>query len=138
MRILALDYGKKRTGVAVSDPQQIIAQALQTVETKDLFNFLADYLSQEQVEEIVLGHPKHSNNTDADIFEEIKKVGKKLDNKYPDIKISFWDERYTSKMAVGAMLEAGYKKKQRRKKENIDKMAAYIILRNYLDYKLNF
>ncbi len=137
MRILAIDYGKKRTGLAVTDPLKIIAHSLETVETSKLNDYIDNYLKKEDVEEIVIGHPKHSDNTDADIFAEIKNFQIKLEKKYPDLIYTFWDERYTSKMAVKSMVEAGFKKKDRRKKENIDKIAATIILQEYLQSKQN-
>jgi len=135
MRIIAIDYGKKRTGIAVTDPEQIIAHPLDTIDTKILEKFIENYLNQQEVEEIVFGYPKHSDNTDADIFAEIKKFADKIDKKYKNVSITFWDERYTSKRAVKSMIEAGFKKKQRRKKENIDKIAATIILQDYLETK---
>lgn len=135
MRILAIDYGKKRTGFAVTDPMQIISHPLETVETKKLSVFLEKYLSVEDVEEIVIGYPTKADGTDADIFAEIKNFVKKLKNKYPKIKLTYQDERYSSKRAVEALIGAGYKKKDRQKKENIDKMAALIILRDYLEIK---
>ncbi|MBN2891820.1 MAG: Holliday junction resolvase RuvX [Bacteroidales bacterium] len=135
MRILAIDYGKKRTGIAVTDPLQIIAHALETVETNVLMTYLEKYLTTEEVEEIVVGHPKHADNTDADIFPEIKNFVNKLKNKFPKIKYTFWDERFTSKMAAKVLIDAGYKKKDRQKKGNLDKIAATIILQEYLQSK---
>jgi len=134
-RILSIDYGKKRTGIAVTDPLQIIATALTTVETKTFFSFLDNYLKNEIVEEIVIGHPKHTNNKDADIMSEIRDFARRINNKYPKIKTVFYDERYTSKMAVSMMVEAGYKKKDRRKKENLDKISATILLQDYMQFK---
>jgi putative pre-16S rRNA nuclease len=135
MRILAIDYGKKRTGIAVTDPLQIISHPLETIETKNIFPFFEKYLSEEKVKEIVIGHPKHADDTDAVIFGEIKKFAEKLQKNHPDIKFAFQDERYSSKRAMESMIEGGYKKKDRRKKGNIDKMAALIILRDYLETK---
>jgi len=134
-RILSIDYGKKRTGIAVTDPLQIIATALTTVETSTFFGFLDNYLKNENVEEIVIGHPKHTNNKDADIMAEIRIFAQKINDKYPQIKTVFYDERYTSKMAASMMVEAGYKKKDRRKKENLDKISATILLQDYLQFK---
>ncbi len=131
-RILAIDYGRKRTGIAVTDPLQIIAQPLQTIDTHKFTTFLTEYLNTEEVETIVLGHPKHADNTDAEIFPEIKELADTIKEKFPGIKIIFWDERYTSKRAVQEMVAAGFKKKDRRKKGNIDKIAATIILQDYL------
>ncbi len=136
-RILSIDYGKKRTGIAVTDPLQIIATALTTVETKTFFSFLDNYLKNEAVEEIVIGHPKHTNNKDADIMAEIRGFALRINNKYPEIKTVFYDERYTSKMAASMMVEAGYKKKDRRKKENLDKISATILLQDYMQFKNN-
>jgi len=138
MRIIAIDYGKKRCGVAVTDPMKIIAHPLDTIDTKILNKFLDNYLNQEEVEEIVFGHPKHADDTDADIFPEIKTFAENLGKRFPKIIISFWDERYTSKRAVQSMVEAGFKKKQRREKGNIDKIAATIILQDYLETKQNY
>lgn len=131
---MAIDYGGKRTGIAVTDPLQIIAQPLTTVNTKNLFDFLKEYLEKEKVDEIVIGYPMHLDGTDADITEEIKEFAKKIVEKF-NIKIDFLDERYTSKRAVQTMVQGGFKKKDRRKKENIDKIAAAIILQDYLETK---
>ena len=131
---MAIDYGGKRTGIAVTDPLQIIAQPLTTVDTKNLFDFLKEYLEKEKVDEIVIGYPMHLDGTDADITEEIKEFAKKIVEKF-NIKIDFLDERYTSKRAVQTMVQGGFKKKDRRKKENIDKIAAAIILQDYLETK---
>ncbi len=131
-RILSIDYGKKRTGIAVTDPLKIIAHPLETVDTNILLKFLDNYFSQEEVEKVIIGHPKHLDNTDADIMPEIIKLSDKLKKKYQNIIFIFWDERYTSKRAVQTMVQAGIKKKDRRKKGNIDKIAASIILQDYL------
>ena len=133
-RIMAIDYGGKRTGIAVTDPLQIIAQPLTTIETKNLTDFLKNYLEKEQVDEIVIGYPMHLDGTDADIVGEIKDFAKKITEKF-NVKIEFFDERYTSKRAVQTMVQGGFKKKDRRKKENIDKIAAAIILQDYLETK---
>ncbi len=135
MRILSIDYGAKRTGLAVTDPNQIIASPLETVATKDLFEYLKKYLEQEEVCEIVIGHPKHADNTDADIFSAIKNFANRLKNNFPNIKYVFYDERYTSKMAAKEMVYAGFKKKDRQKKGNLDKIAAALILQEYLQSK---
>lgn len=134
---MAIDFGKKRTGIAVTDPEQIIASPLETVETKNLFDYLTDYLISEKVEEIVVGHPKHADNSDADIFPQIKNFTNRLKNKFPKIKYTFWDERYTSKMAAKEMFHAGFKKKDRQKKGNLDKIAATLILQEYMHSKQN-
>ncbi len=131
---MAIDYGGKRTGIAVTDPLQIIAQPLTTIETKNLTDFLKNYLEKEHVDEIVIGYPMHLDGTDADIVGEIKDFAKKITEKF-NVKIEFFDERYTSKRAVQTMVQGGFKKKDRRKKENIDKIAAAIILQDYLETK---
>jgi len=131
-RILSIDYGKKRTGIAVTDPLQIIAHPLETVDTKIIYKFLENYFSQEEVETVVIGHPKHLDNTDADIMPEIIKFKENLERKFPKIFFVFFDERYTSKRAVQTMVQAGIKKSDRRNKKNIDKIAASIILQDYL------
>jgi putative Holliday junction resolvase len=136
-RILAIDYGKKRSGIAVTDPMQIIAHPLDTIDTKILIKFLENYIPAEDVIEIVIGYPKHLDNTDADIVPEIKNLAKKIAKKFPKINIEFYDERYTSKRAMQSMIQAGIKKKDRRKKGNIDKIAATIILQDYLETKNN-
>lgn len=135
MRIIAVDYGKKRTGIAVTDTMQIIAHPLDTIDTKVLNKFFDNYLKQEEVEEIVFGHPKHADQTDADIFPEIKEFAENLGKRFTNIKISFWDESYTSMIASQEMVKAGFKKKDRQKKGNIDKIAATILLQDYLKYK---
>lgn len=136
MRILAVDYGKKRTGIAVTDPLQIISSPLTTVDTGTLKSFLTAYIQKEQVEEIVFGHPKHLDDTDADIMIDINKfIADFL--KSQQVKITLWDERFTSKLAVRAMIDGGYKKKDRQDKKNIDKIAAAIILQDYMEYKKN-
>jgi len=135
MRLLAIDFGLKRTGLAVTDPLQIIAHALDTVETKVLMEYLKKYLNSEKVEEIIVGHPKHADDTDADIMVNIRLFVEELAKNFPNMKITFWDERHTSKRASQAMVMAGIKKKDRQKKENIDKIAATILLQDYLEYK---
>jgi putative Holliday junction resolvase len=135
MRILAIDFGLKRTGLAVTDPLQIIAHALDTVETKVLMVYLIKYFASEKVEEIIIGHPKHADDTDADIMVNIRLFADELSKNFNDKKITFWDERYTSKRASQAMVMAGIKKKDRQKKENIDKIAATILLQDYLEFK---
>ena len=135
MRLLAVDYGKKRTGIAVTDPTQIIAHPLDTIDTNVLNKFFDNYLNQEDVEEIIFGHPMHADGTDADIFSEIQEFADKLSKRFSRIKIVFWDERYSSKRASESMVQAGFKKKDRQKKGNIDKIAATIILQDYLQSK---
>ena len=132
-RILALDYGTKRTGVAVTDELQIIASGLTTVNTQELMTFLSDYLEQEKVELILMGEPKQRDGSHSNVEEEIQKFLKRLRTKFPNMPIEREDERFTSKMAFQTMIDSGLKKKQRRNKELIDEIAATIILQDYLN-----
>jgi putative Holliday junction resolvase len=131
-RIICIDYGGKRTGLAVTDPLQIIATALTTIETKELIPFLKKYFLQEQVELILIGEPLNLDDTATHATPLVKEAIKKLQKEFPSIPIKTVDERYTSKMASKAMVEMGMKKKDRRQKENIDKIAATIMLQEYL------
>jgi putative Holliday junction resolvase len=132
-RLLAIDYGKKRTGIAVTDPMQIIASGLTTVATRDLTNFLLDYVGKEDVEVIVLGEPKQMDYTDSELGPWLRKYTLQLQELFPNIKIEREDERFTSKMAHASMLKSGLKKKQRKNKELVDEIAATIILQSYMD-----
>jgi putative holliday junction resolvase len=131
-RILAIDYGLKRTGIAVTDPLKIIASALTTIESPKLINFLKDYFKQEEVELIVMGEPKNWDETDTHATPLVRKIVEKLKKEFPKMPIKLVDERYTSKMATAAMIDMGLKKKQRRDKSLVDKIAATIILQEYL------
>jgi len=131
-RILSIDYGKKRTGIAVTDPLQIIATGLTTVETPKLFQFLRDYFKKEPVELILMGDPKNWDDTDTHATPLVKKAVERLKREFPAIPIKMWDERYTSKMASQAMIEMGLKKKQRQNKALVDEIAATIMLQEYL------
>lgn len=132
-RILALDYGLKRTGIAVTDPMQIIATALETIPTEKLFTFLENYISSEEVETIVVGFPKSLNDKDTHATAPVRTLMAALEKKFPSIDLVAEDERYTSKMAMDAMIAGGMKKKNRRKKENLDKISAVLILQSYLE-----
>ena len=134
-RILAIDYGRKRVGLAVTDPLKMIANGLTTVHSKDIFLFLADYISKEDVETIVVGYPVNLKNEGSQSLQFINPFIKKLINKYPEITIDTYDERFTSKMAKMAMIEGGMKKKDRQNKALTDKISAVIILQSYLEYK---
>jgi len=134
-RILSIDYGKKRIGIATTDPEQIIATSLDTVSNKEIYKFLLTYTKKEEVEEIVVGHPKHTNNKDADLMVDINIFIKKIKQLFPKISVALFDERFTSKRAVFAMVEAGYKKKTRQNKANIDKISATILLQDFMHYK---
>jgi putative Holliday junction resolvase len=132
-RILAIDYGGKRTGIAVTDPLQIIATGLTTIESKELIPFLKTYLQQEEVELIIIGLPKNWDETDTHGTPLVKAAIKKIQKEFPAVPLKTVDERYTSKMAKDAMLEMGMKKKDRRVKGNVDVIAATIILQEYLN-----
>ena len=134
-RILALDFGKKRTGVAVTDPLQIIASGLATVETKQLLVFLKDYISKEEVDIFVVGLPKQMNNQPSESEHRIQPFIKKLKNTFPNIPIKREDERFTSKLAFQSMIDSGMKKKQRQNKATIDEISATLILQSFLNRK---
>jgi len=131
-RIISIDYGAKRTGLAVTDPLQIIATGLTTVESKQLIPFLKDYFAKEEVELIIIGEPKNWDDTDTHATPLVEKIIKQLEKNFPKIPIKKVDERYTSKMAKDAMLEMGLKKMQRRNKKLVDEIAATILLQEYL------
>jgi putative Holliday junction resolvase len=131
-RILSIDYGLKRTGLAVTDPLQIIATGLTTVDSKQLIPFLKNYFSKEEVELIIIGEPKNWDDTDTHATPLVEKCIKNLQKIFPSIPIKKVDERYTSKMAKDAMLEMGLKKSQRRNKRLVDEIAATILLQEYL------
>ncbi len=132
-RILAIDYGKKRTGLAVTDPLKIIASPLETVRTHDLISYLTNYHQQEDIEQFVIGMPKDLMNKDTDSTASVRSFITLLQKKFPQHKIHQVDERFTSKMAKSAMLAGGMKKSDRRKKENVDKLSATIILQSFLE-----
>ena len=132
-RILAIDYGKKRTGIAVTDPLQIIASGLTTIASNDPISFLKKYLVAEAVELMVIGMPVNLDDTDTHATPLVKAVIKKLKLEFPNIPITEVDERFTSKMAKDAMLQMGLKKKQRRDKKIVDEIAAAIMLQEYLN-----
>ena len=131
-RILAIDYGLKRTGLAVTDPLQIIATGLTTVESPKLINFLKDYFKKETVELILIGDPKGLNDEDTHATPLVKQIIDRLKKEFPTIPIRTVDERYTSKMASRAMIDMGMKKKQRQNKALVDEIAATIMLQDYL------
>ena len=134
-RILALDYGTKRTGVAVTDELQIIASGLTTVATPDLIPFLQNYFSEESVELVLVGEPKQKDGTPSGVEEEIAKFLVKFSKTFPEIPLQRVDERFTSKMAFQTMIDSGLKKKQRRNKALIDEISATILLQDYLRTK---
>ena len=131
-RILAIDYGVKRTGIAVTDELQIIASGLITVKTDELIKFLIDYTNREQVELFIVGLPKQMNNSDSESEKHILSFLKQLKKSLPKIPIKRIDERFTSKIAFQTMIDSGLKKKQRRNKGLVDEISATIILQSYL------
>jgi putative Holliday junction resolvase len=131
-RILCIDYGLKRTGIAVTDPLQIIATGLTTVNSSELISFLKAYFQQENVELIVIGEPKNLDDSDTHATPLVREIVKKLKKEFPLIPIKMVDERFTSKMAKLAMLDMGMKKKDRRNKRTVDEIAATIMLQEYM------
>jgi putative Holliday junction resolvase len=131
-RILAIDYGMKRTGIAVTDVLQIIASGLTTVNTNELIPFLKDYTSKEQVELFIVGEPKQMDNTASESEILISPFLKKLELQFPNIPIQRIDERFTSKMAFQTMIDSGLKKNQRKNKALVDEISATLILQSYL------
>lgn len=131
-RLLCIDYGLKRTGIAVSDPLQIIATGLTTVPSGELIDFLKKYFTEESVERIIIGEPKNWDESDTHATPLVRKIIVRLQKEFPNIPITKVDERYTSKMAKQAMIEMGMKKKDRQKKENVDQIAATIMLQEYM------
>jgi putative Holliday junction resolvase len=134
-RILALDYGEKRTGIAVTDELRLIASGLTTVPTKELILFLKDYFNTENVDILVVGEPKQMNNTPSESEQYIQPFLVELTKHFPTISIERQDERFTSKMAFQSMLDSGLKKKQRRDKALVDEISATLILQSYLERK---
>ena len=132
-RILSIDYGKKRTGLAVTDPLRIIASALTTVETKELEKYLADYFSKNDVDIIVLGKPSQMNGEPSETMRYIEPLAGRLRHAYPEKKVVLYDERFTSVMAHRTMLESGIGKMARRDKALVDRISATIILQSYMD-----
>ena len=134
-RIMAFDFGKVRTGIAVTDDLQIIASGLTTIQTKSIFTFIDNYLKTENVELFLVGEPKQMNSQPSESEVLITPFLKKLKNKYPNIPVKRIDERFTSKMAFQTMIDSGLNKKQRRNKELVDEISATIILQTYLEGK---
>ena len=132
-RILAIDYGKKRTGIAVTDPMQIIANGLTTVPTHTLMDFLMNYVQKEQVERIIIGHPKQMNNEASENMKNIVPFMNQLKKKMPQMPVELVDERFTSVLAHQAMLTGGLKKKDRQNKALVDEISATIILQSYME-----
>ncbi len=133
-RIMAIDYGSKRVGLAVTDPLRIIASSLEAVHSKDLIEYLKKYCSKEIVDVIVVGEPKTLQNEKSDSARFIDPFVTHLERTFPSIKIVRYDERFTSKIAQQTMLMGGMKKKDRKVKENVDKISATILLQDYLEF----
>ena len=136
-RILAIDYGQKRVGIAVTDPLQIIANGLTTVHSKDIWDFLTKYFQDEDVESVVVGYPKQLNNKASEAVRFVNPFLKQFQKKFPAMKIELMDERFTSKIAFQTMIDAGLKKKARRNKELIDTISATLILQTFMELKNN-
>lgn len=135
-RILAIDYGQKRVGLAVTDPMQITANGLDTVLSHEIFDYLQNYIAREPVEKFVVGLPKQMNGEDSESMQYIKPFVTGLQRKFPDIELVYVDERFTSVLAHKTMLDAGLKKKDRQNKELVDKISATIILQSYLESRI--
>ena len=131
-RILAIDYGSKRTGIAITDELKLIASGLTTVATSELMGFLENYFASENVELVLVGEPKQKDGTHSDIEEEIQKFLVKFHKTFPKMETKRVDERYTSKMAFQTMIDSGMRMKQRRNKALLDEISATIILQEYL------
>ena len=132
-RILAIDYGKRRTGLAVTDMLRITANPLLTIDTSGLLAWLVDYTRREQVDTIVIGYPRQMNGLDSETVPAIRACEQQIRSKLPDIPVVEFDERFTSVLAHQAMIAGGMKKKDRQNKMQVDKLAACIILESYLD-----
>jgi putative Holliday junction resolvase len=132
---MSIDYGRKRTGIAVTDPMQLIANGLTTVPTHDLLDFICSYLTKESVERIIVGLPKQLNNEYSENMQRIEQFVGSLKKRIPHISVEYADERFTSVLAHRAMLEGGVKKKDRQNKALVDEISATIILQTYLESK---
>lgn len=133
MRILSIDYGKKRTGIAVTDPLQIIAGGLATVSTSELYDFLVGYIGREPVERIVIGEPRQADGTPSEIFARVEQFVNRWRKSQPSIPIEFYDERFTSVLAHRAMIDGGLRKKDRQNKALVDEISATILLQDFLE-----
>jgi hypothetical protein len=132
-RILSIDYGKKRTGLAVTDPLQIVANALTTIDTKELFDFLSLYVQKEKVERIVIGKPLQLNANPSENFLRVENFANRWKNAHPEVPIVYYDERFTSVMAQRVILQSGVKKKTRRENKGlVDEISATILLQDYM------
>jgi putative Holliday junction resolvase len=134
---MAIDYGRKRVGLAVTDPMQMIANGLETVHAKDIIPYLKEYFAKEQVDEIVVGYPRQLNNQPSEAVEFVEPFLKHFRKQFPDMPVRLVDERFTSKLAMQAMIDGGLKKKDRRNKALVDSISATIILQSYMELKGN-
>ncbi len=134
-RIISIDYGLKRTGLAVTDPFQIIATGLPTIASSELISFLKTYFAKETVDEIIIGEPRNLDNSDTHASEPVRAIIKRLKKEFPTMPLTTVDERYTSKLASRAMIEMGMKKMQRRQKGLVDEIAATMMLQEYMKQK---
>ncbi len=136
-RIIGIDYGNKRIGLAVTDPLQIFASPLQTVKPHEFDDFIQNYLKTEKIDEFIIGYPVQMNNQPSESVKYIDPFLKKIKNKFPDIPVHLVDERFTSKLAFQTMIDGGVKQKGRRDKAMVDKISASIILQSFLDSRKN-
>ena len=134
-RILSIDYGKKRTGLAVTDPQQMIASGLATVSTSELFEYLKNYVAVEEVECIVIGEPRQPNGQPSENLQRVQQFVNRWRKAMPNVPIDYFDERFTSVLAHQAMLDGGLKKKARQDKALVDEISATIILQDYMRWR---
>ncbi len=135
-RIVAIDYGVKRTGIAVTDDLQIIASGLTTVDTKELLPFLKRYLAENDVAGVIMGMPRQMDNTPSQSAPMVEAFARRFEQEFPGVKLTLVDERFTSKMALQSMIDSGLKKKKRQDKALIDEIAATIMLRDFLSRKM--
>lgn len=136
-RILAIDYGKKRVGLAVTDPGKIIATRLTTIDSNQIWSFLENYFLKEKIEAVVVGYPRQMNNEASEAVRYINPFLQKFQKIYPEIKLELADERFTSKLAFQAMIDGGIKKEKRKDKALVDGISATIILQDYLEKERN-
>lgn len=132
-RIVALDIGRKRTGIAMTDPLRIIASPLETIPTHKVIDYLTELFLKENIDILVVGYPRQMNNTLSEAVNYVKPVINSIKKRFPEMPIELADERFTSKMAMQAMIDGGMKKKDRQEKSNVDKISAAIILQSYMD-----
>lgn len=136
-RILSIDYGKKRTGLAVTDPLKLIAGGLATVSTSELFNYLQDYIKKEQVEKVIIGKPLQTNGEPSENLNRVQQFVNRWKKAIPQIPIEYYDERFTSVLAHRAILDSGIGKKARQNKALVDEISATILLQDYMESRLN-